>query len=237
MDKKMLEAIARLIQKQVKVEVAKQTELIRAQIISEVAGMLNYSERKLLSKLNEAQSYQEMDARGMRSTSKGSDFERSMKNLGTMEAYKDIVSKVETPTPRAKRKFVDNPMLNDILNETPELSKNEMADGMSTSVMDIIGGIDDDVPSSHEPWTNENKVNPTTQRASQKVQVQTPILGTDNRPINMSNDTVKNVLNILNNTNFKEKYDELAEKGNAFRDSGAPAPRYNSEYFKQTMVD
>lgn len=224
MDKKLLEAIARLIKKQVQEEVAKQTDLIRAQIISEVAGMLNYSERKLLTELSKnTQSF---------TPEPESDFQRAMKNRNSMASgYREI------PSPK-KRQYTTNPMLNDLLNETGELTSDEIYSD-SPSFMDAFDEMNAD---PHEPWTNESKIKPApVQRAAENRQTPKTILGTDNRPVNMGNETVQKVMNILNNTDFKSKYEEIAEKGNNFRDGaaagGVQAPRYNSEYFQRTMVD
>ena len=233
MDKKLLEAIARLIKKQISEEVAKQTELIRAQIISEVAGMLNYSERKLLSKMNEGESVRQVSERGMRQVERESDFERSMKNVRTMDAYKDVVGKVNTP--KRTKSYTSNPLLNELLNETDEMGRDEYSS--SPSVMDMMGN--DDVEDTYEPWSNEDKIRvpQPSQRATQPVATPKSILGTDNRPVDLQSESVKKVMQILNTTDFKAKYDEIAEMGNNFRDGGVQAPRYNSDYFKKTMVE
>lgn len=219
--KKLIVVINRLIKLEVDRQVENQVKLIRAEIISEVAGMLSYSERKMLMEMSK-----NSESGGAK---KESDFDRSMKNLKSMPGYKGVVDRIDT-TGKSKRQYTSNPTLNELLNNTDELDESPSMQ----SILDSFGADDDDVNIS-EPWTNEGKIQPT-QRASENKQTQKTLLGTDNRPVNMTDERVQNVMNILNNTNFKEKYENMKAAGDQFRDMGAPAPRFTSEYFDETTV-
>lgn len=236
-EKKLIEAIARLVKAQVEKEVTKvlatQTEIIRAQIISEVAGMLNYSERKLLSELSKRSNDV---VKNTPSSGEESDFARSMRNLKSMPAYSETVRNVQMPKSNddSKRKFTNNPIFDQLLRETGGFTGAEIYDEFPS----VVGDIEDDVERA-EPWSNENKISAIREATHAPEQrVPETILGTDHKPVNMRDSKVKSVMDILNNTDFKSKYEAIKEAGNNFRDMGAAAPpRFNSEYFEKTRVD
>lgn len=229
--KKLLESIARLVKVQVEREVEKRMATLRMEVISEVAGMLNYSERKLLAKLDEG--YREIPA-GKRAptahaAAPSSDLDRVMGNLSSMPGFQDRVAKVQPP----KKRISSNPSLNDILNETTAFSREEV--GTSPSV---FAYNDDELGAYEEPWTNTPEVlAPVAQQPRVQNNMPKTIMGIDNRPVDLTNPTVQKVLDIMSKTNYKEKFDRISEAGNQFRGAGAPAPRFSSDYFKQSLID
>lgn len=228
--KKLLESIARLVKVQVEREVEKRMATLRMEVISEVAGMLNYSERKLLTKLDEG--YREIPAGKRHSTApqtSGGDLDRVMGNLSTMPGFQERVAKVQPP----KKRISSNPSLNDILNETTAFSREEV--GTSPSV---FAYQDDELGAYEEPWTNTPEViAPVAQQPRIQNNMPKTIMGIDNRPVDLTNPTVQKVLDIMSKTNYKEKFDRISEAGNQFRGAGAPAPRFSSDYFKQSLID
>jgi hypothetical protein len=219
-NKKLLEAVARLVKRQVEREVSRRMDSMRAQVISEVAGMLDYSERKLITMLNEVNdnskeyhNNHDSHVGGYVSgtTSGDTEFERAINNLKSMPNYRGV-DKIQVP-PR-QRKFSNNPILDNILSETEPLQETRGAHQYTQQFQDHGHHVVQEIPTIPQDMT-----------------------GIDGRPIDASNPTVQKVMDVLANTNFKEKFDRINEAGDAFRDGAAPAPRYNSKYFEETIVD
>jgi hypothetical protein len=226
--KKLLEVINRLVKSQVKRELKKHSESIRAEIISEVAGMLSYSERKILMELSETSTPNFRQPIDESSVGGGTDFQRAMKNLKSMPNYRGV-DNVEAPPKR----ITSNPLLNEILNETEPLT----GEFNASSIMDQYSGHD--VAQFDEPWANQPSQHQPVPAPITRVPDTLPsdMTGIDGKPINLENPTVQKVMDTLMNTNFKEKFDRIAEAGDNFRGAGATAPRFNTKYFEETTVN
>lgn len=244
----LLEAVARLVKRQVEREVDKRLLSMRREILSEVMGMIKYSEQTLLEQVGRKStphrnSYTKESIPHVETPD--NDFDRAMQNLKTMSAFDHITEKV-VPPKRREPKFSDNPILDEILSETTGFSRDEvMGSGGVESLLDFTPHVD-------EPWAVDDSdvdvtddfesfIPKTFTTSAPKSFVSEnnsqPIVGTDMKPIDVTNPTVQKVLDIMANTNYKEKLDKLNEAGEQFRGGGAPAPRYNSEYFDKQVVD
>lgn len=238
--KKLVAAITRLVKIQVDKEMDTLRKVIRLEIMSEVAGMLNYSERKLLMRLDESTPNRTAPKARESAPAVGdkSEFARAINNMKSMPSYKGVEN-VRVPV-EPPRKISGNPLLDEILNETEGFTGDEVySPGSSLSEMIGVGSGES---SRHEPWTDipddfESNDFSTEARAPQSPQMPQTVTGIDGRPVDLTNPTVQNVMNILSNTNFKEKFDRISEAGNNFRGMEPAAPKFKSEYFEQTKVD
>lgn len=213
--KQIVEVLSRLVAK----EVANQLALMKMQIMSEVTGMIRYSE---MNRLNE-------------DTPK-TDYERVQHNLNKMPGYRERVRpKVDESTQPLKyqepRSYTKNKSLNDILNDTDPFSSDEM-----TSPSIPIGAMfsGDGAKSYDEPWDDVDGT-PDIPREFKPVQSEKlpdTILGTDNKPVNLHDETVRNVLDIINNTDYKAKLKKLNEAGEQFRNMNPMAPTHNPNAWK-----
>ncbi len=250
--RELAQAINKIVTLRVEKEVNKRIESIKSQIIAEVAGMLQYSERKILSELSLKDTLNTTPLNlndlgtgapppyhpSTTSGRGGSDFNRVMDNLSTMEGFNDRTEKI-------KKRFTGDGMLNDILNDTTEFNKGE-TQGVGTSLADLVGGNVNMETQYEEPWQQPLAQSmPQQPQQPQIIESRIPttgkIMGIDNKPVDLANPAVQGVLNVLQNTNFKEKYQQISEAGNMFRDgfgaSGNIAPKFNSKYFKDQMID
>jgi hypothetical protein len=224
MDKKQLvELLNRIVNKRVEAEVDRRVNQMRMQIMSEVAGMLSYTERKILAEIQQTPTPTPTNVRGMEEQAASSDFDRSMRNLRSMPNYQRIVEKVAQP----QRRLTSNPTLNELLNDTDPLSRDEAGIGPRVVGGESFGDVD--VPGSYSNPATITSMTPSE-----------PVLGTDNRPINFANPTVQKVLDILNNTNHKEKFEAIKEVGDNARDNGmmplVTATDLKNNYFDKSIV-
>ena len=202
--KKLVDQIGRLVKAQVASELKRQRPLMRAEIIGEVAKMLDYTERKILSEIGGSSLVEQTQPQ----------YEKALENMNSMPNYKGV-EKVEVPD----RQFTQNSMLNSILNETTPLRETRQV----SSIVDSFEPIS--APQSHAA---------APQQAS--IPKSGTIQGIDGMPVDLSKPSVQKVLDVLMNTNFKEKFDRISEAGDKFRDAGSSAPRYNTEYFDKATV-
>jgi len=209
--KKLVDQIGRLVKAQVASELKRQRPLMRAEIIGEVAKMLDYTERKILSEIGGSSLVEQTQPQYVEERQKSS-FEKALENMNSMPNYKGV-EKVEVPN----RQFTQNSMLNSILNETTPLRETRQV----SSIVD-----------SFEPVSAQQSAVP--QQTS--IPTSGTIQGIDGKPVDLSKPSVQKVLDVLMNTNFKEKFDRISEAGDKFRDAGSSAPRYNTEYFDKTTV-
>ena len=237
----LYEVLGKLVQR----EVAKQVSLMKTQIISEVTGMLQYSERSILSRLDEE-----------RPTRRGrSDYDRVMGNLETMPEYRRRYPPPSSEATRSKtnkrvqsrvsnKTYVKDPMLNELLNQTSALSSDEMYD--RTNDLGSIMSFGNTEPQYETPWDEfdgESVVAPPAIESRPAVTVKKPfkpidtgaiptqMTGMDGKPINMTDETVQNVLDVLANTDFRAKFKKIEEAGNRFREMNVAPPRYDSKQF------
>ena len=211
--KKLVDQIGRLVKAQVASELKRQRPLMRAEIIGEVAKMLDYTERKILSEIGGSSLVEQTQPQYVEERQKSS-FEKALENMNSMPNYKGV-EKVEVPD----RQFTQNSMLNSILNETTPLRETRQV----SSIVDSFEPIS--APQSHAA---------APQQAS--IPKSGTIQGIDGKPVDLSKPSVQKVLDVLMNTNFKEKFDRISEAGDKFRDAGSSAPRYNTEYFDKATV-
>lgn len=228
---KIVEIINKLVQR----EVNKQVSLIKMQIMSEVAGMLHYSERSMLAKLDEHKS------------PRRNDYERVMENLDTMEGYREMVprtSPVKRNLPKREKTYVRDSMLNKLLNETDALSSEEMYNPVDDFGSIVSPGSFNDLQ-YEEPWDEfDDQYAPPAIQSEAAVAVRKPfkpvetstvpatITGTDGRPVNLRDETVQNVLNIIAKTDYRTKLQKLNEAGDNFRNMGVPPPKFSAKDFK-----
>lgn len=243
MTKKEVEAINRLIELRVNKEVDERLSAMHMEILAEVAGIIQYSERKILS---EIQNERVLPTNGTGQSQHSQtpvksdrDFDRVMGNLKSMQGFDHITEKVEMP----KNRYTHDGMVNDILNETSPFNGNEMRSA-GTSLSELIGGSSNSVGNYEEPWDNsittkipENVTYNQSQTVRTNTNIPQTIIGIDNKPINTSNPAVQKVLDILARTDHAKKFKEIEQAGNEFRDGGASAPKFNSEYFDKQVVD
>ena len=220
-NKKLVKVIAEIIRK----EVAREFAQARREILSEVTGMLHYSESQLREELGS-------DSTGTQS----SDYRRVMNNLKKMPTHRANPSR-QRPEMKETKRYAGDSMLNELLNDTQPLGR----DG-TRSALDMIG-YDADEPGYEEPWDDlddpmddagvdqydqSRHLSPPQSRRPKAKIIDTGgsnvIVGTDNRTVNVADEKVKSVLDIINNTDFAEKFRKIEEAGNALRESGAFTP-------------
>ena len=220
------------VEKRVSAEVEKRLAPLKLEMMSEVAGMLQYMERKILSEQMQAPQHQHHGTPNPINSSTDnigmSDFERSMQNMKSMPNYSGV-DKVKAPP----KQITKNPMLNDILNETAGFDREESR-SVGTSLADImqVGGS-----RTVEPWDDTPRDIPSFRAPSPVQPIPKHISGIDGKVVDTNNPTVQKVLDVLQNTNFKEKYDRMVEAGNSFRDNGHQAPRHSTNDIKSSLVD
>lgn len=181
--KKLVHDIDRLIKLRIEKQFSRMKEEFRREVISEVSSILNYSEKKLLAKLNEVTAQ-----RKPVNTDRGDDLDRKMSRL----------SETLSKRPRTKKSYVSDPTLNDILNNTVPLKSDRTTYFQEPASFDYA-----EMPSAgSSQLISENEVQ----------------LGMDGKPVDTSNEAVQSVLDVINNTNFKEKFEQQEESVKAFRE-------------------
>lgn len=201
-----------IIDKVVQREVARQVSLIKMQIISEVSGMLQYTERKILSEV------------GDRPTSGIRDIDRVTSNLKSMPNYDNGILK---PKRREKKTYVSDPTLNDLLNDTAGFNRDEMFEESDDFMVPVSRAKYD------EPWTNYRPQPTVTAKSPLNGSISVPksMTGTDGKPIDTSDEKVRSVLEIISNTDYSAKLKKINEAGERFRNGGMPIPVHSSVDF------
>ena len=238
--KELLEALARLVKKQVEREVKKQTEIIKMNIISEVAGMLNYSENKLMTMINESRSVgTAQQPQQPRYAQPGGDYEKVMGNLKTMSGFEDRVSKMGG----------GGGSLKDILSETTGFGQEEVSQMRNIDGSPMGGGLDYmQMGGTQEPWSNEPRGQ--YQQPQQRSQPKRPsgvVTGLDGKPVDLDNPTVQKVLSVLQNTDHKQKFERINEVADSMFGHGAipnmggqsmvTSNDLKNNYFEKTTLD
>lgn len=236
MDKKELTAI---LTKIVQNEVSKQVSMMKMQIMTEVAGIIQYTERKMLQEIeSKRQPVRE-------SVGRMTDYDRVVGNLSTMPGFKDRLPQSKTVRQRpvaSQKKYAADPMLNKILNETSVYNPDEIRGGQSP--ISSMFSFGDTGAQYDEPWNvappevdEEPAVElPSRMRPVRTESVPVNLSGTDGKPIDLRNETVKNVIDIISTTNYADKLKRMTEAGDRFRGMNPAAPKFNSDYFEKTTV-
>jgi len=236
MDKKELTAI---LTKIVQSEVNRQVSMLKMQIMSEVAGMLQYTERKVLQEI-------ESSRKPVReSSTRQSDYDRVVGNLSTMPGFRDRLPQSKTVRQRpvgSQKRYATDPMLNQILNETSVYSPDEVRSAQSSITSMFSFG--DTETQYEEPWEvappeldEEPAVEvPQLMRPVRTDSVPVNLSGTDGKPIDLRNETVKKVIDVISTTNYADKLKRMTEAGDRFRGMNPVAPKFTAEYFDKTTV-